>query len=193
MVTNRARWWIGASVGLLTVMLMPGLATAQQAPSITVTPSTGLVDGQTVTVEGTGFAPTTTFGSLTVGLCPADILIDVTQAPFRCSATAAFPVPVDGSGTFVAQLQVFRSQPTFAGGNTLTCAAAPANCVVLALEVAGASSSPELIVATAPISFRAETIQDCQKGGWRSFSDGEGRPFRNQGGCVSFVRTSGSS
>jgi neocarzinostatin family protein len=191
MVTKRARWWIGASVVLLTVTLMPGLATAQQAPSITVTPSTGLVDGQTVTVEGTGFAPTTTFGSLTVGPCPADILIDVTQAPFRCGATAAFPVPVDGSGTFVTQLQVFRSQPTFAGGNTLTCAAA--ECVMLALEVAGSPSSPEVIVATAPISFRPETIQDCKREGWRNLADGEGRPFRNQGGCVSFVRTSGAS
>ena len=188
MVANRARWLVGVSLGVLIVMLAPGPAGAQEAASITVTPSAGLSDGQTVTVEGAGFAPNTaTFGSLTVGLCPADILTDVTQAPFRCGAAVAFPVPVDDSGEFVAQLQVFRSQPTLAGDDTLSCAVAPADCVVIALEVTGSPPDFELIVATAPISFRPETRADCMGGGWRNFTDDRGRPFRNQGGCVRFV------
>jgi hypothetical protein len=29
--------------------------------------------------------------------------------------------------------------------------------------------------------------QSCKKGGWRQFADHQGRPFRNQGGCVSYV------
>jgi hypothetical protein len=31
------------------------------------------------------------------------------------------------------------------------------------------------------------TKRDCRNGGWRSFVDDEGRPFKNQGQCVRFV------
>ena len=142
-----------------------------------------------MTVQGSGFAPnTTSFGSLTVGLCPSDILTDPTQAPFRCSATAAFPVPVDDAGHFVAQLQVFRTQPTSVGGNTLNCLA-PIGCVVLAIEVVNGPEGFDIIVATAPVTFRALTKQECKKNGWRTLTDTQGRPFRNQGQCIRFVNT----
>jgi hypothetical protein len=28
---------------------------------------------------------------------------------------------------------------------------------------------------------------DCLSGGWRTFVDGQGHPFRNQGACVAWV------
>ncbi|HLM63065.1 MAG TPA: neocarzinostatin apoprotein domain-containing protein [Acidimicrobiales bacterium] len=193
MASNLVRRLVGASLGLVVVMSAARPAGAQEAASITVVPSVGLSDGQTVTVEGTGFAPnTSTFGSLTVGLCPADVLTDVALAPYRCGAALAFPVAVDDSGAFVAQLQVFRSQPTFLGEGTLTCADAPSDCVVLALEVTGSLPDVELIAATAPITFRPETKADCRRGGWRNFTDDLGRPFPDQGACVRFVVTDGA-
>lgn len=33
----------------------------------------------------------------------------------------------------------------------------------------------------------------CKKGGWQSYADSNGVPFKNQGDCVSFVATGGSS
>jgi hypothetical protein len=170
------------------LVLLAAPASAQEAPSITVTPSTGLRDGQTVTVDGTGFSPNaTTFGSLTVGLCPADIVDDVTQASLRCGATVAFPVPVDDNGVFQAQLQVFRNQPTLPGDGTLRCTDAPHACVVLALEVTGTPPDFGLVTDTAPVTFRPETKADCKHGGWRNLTDDRGRPFRNQGRCIRFV------
>ena len=44
------------------------------------------------------------------------------------------------------------------------------------------------VVANTP-----STKGDCRKGGWRTFTDDEGTPFRNQGDCVSFVATGGSN
>jgi len=179
---------VGAFLGWSMVALPAAPAGGQEAPSITVTPSAGLTDGQTVSVEGTGFAPNSTaFGSLTVGLCPADIIDDVAQAPFRCGAAAAFPVAVDDAGRFQTQLQVFRTQPTSVGDGTLRCTDAPHACVVIALEVTGSPPDFELFVATAPVSFRPQTTADCKRGGWRNFTDGRGRQFRNQGRCIRFV------
>jgi len=179
---------VGALLGWSIVALPAAPAGGQEAPSITVTPSTGLMDGQTVTVKGTGFAPNTTaFGSLSVGLCPVDIIDDVAQAPFRCGAAGAFPVPVDDAGRFQTQFQVFRTQPTFVGDGTLRCTDAPHACVVLALEVTGSPPNFELFVATAPVTFRPQTRADCKRGGWRNFTDDNGRPFHNQGQCTRFV------
>ncbi len=45
---------------LVGAALVSSPAGAQVAPSVVVSPSTGLVDGQTVSVEATGFPPTTT-------------------------------------------------------------------------------------------------------------------------------------
>ena len=194
MAKNRSLRLVGAVLGLSIAALPAAPAGAQEAVSITVTPSAGLTDGQIVTVDGTGFSPNaTTFGSLSVGLCPADIVGDVTQAPFRCGATTAFPVPVDDAGRFEAQLRVFREQPTSAGDGTLRCTDAPNACVVIALEVTGSPPDFGLLVSTAPITFRPQTMGDCKKGGWANFTDDQNRSFSNQGRCIqSVVATSPS-
>jgi hypothetical protein len=173
---------------LFLVVAVPAPAGAEQPAGIAVRPSVGLVDGQTVTVEGSGFGPG---GSLTVGLCPADVLTDVSAAASRCGAAVAFPVPVDASGRFEIQIQVFRSQPVFVGDGTLDCVGAPAACVVLGLEVVGAPPDPEVFAAIEPVTFRPESRADCKRGRWRNFTDDQGRPFRNQGRCIRFVTAEG--
>ncbi len=187
---NGARWLVGPCLVFLLVVSTPWSAGAEQAADITVTPSVGLVDGQTVTVEGSGFEPA---GSLTVGLCPADVLTDIGSAANRCGAAAAFPVPVDTAGQFVTQIQVFRSQPVFVGDGTLDCVGGPNACVVLGLEVVGAPPAPEVITATEPITFRPESRSDCKRGRWRNFTDDRGRLFRNQGQCLRFIAAYGYS
>lgn len=66
------------------------------APTLTVTPSTGLVDHQLVTVEGTGF--------------PADRRIDLQECPARPSDTTCEPwlgqARTDAEGHFSAQVGV---------------------------------------------------------------------------------------
>jgi hypothetical protein len=37
------------------------------------------------------------------------------------------------------------------------------------------------------------TTGDCKKGGWQSLTTAEGRPFRNQGDCVSYVASGGKA
>jgi hypothetical protein len=174
---------------ILAVALLAAPAGAQEPAGITVTPSTGLTNGQTVTVQGHGFRPnTTTFATLTLALCPSDVLTDVSQAPLRCGATLGFANPVDDAGVFVGQLQVFTSQPVFQGTGTLDCLA-PLGCVVLAVEVVEAPPMVEIIVATAPVTFGTVTKQDCKKDGWRSLTDNQGRRFKNQGQCIQFVNS----
>jgi Neocarzinostatin family len=190
MGSMRIRWLVGSCLIVLLIVSTPSSAGAEPVADITVTPSVGLVDGQTVTVEGSGFASS---GSLTVGLCPADVLSDIGSAASRCGATTAFPVPVDTAGQFVTELQVFRSQPVFLGVGTLDCVAAPDACVVLALEVIGAPPAPEVITATEPVTFRPESRPDCKRGRWRNFTDDRGRLFGNQGECLRFLALSDDS
>jgi hypothetical protein len=38
-----------------------------------------------------------------------------------------------------------------------------------------------------------QTKDDCKKGGWQHATDNQGRPFKNQGDCVSFVATNGKN
>lgn len=37
------------------------------------------------------------------------------------------------------------------------------------------------------------TADQCKNGGWQTLTDGQGAAFRNQGDCVSFVRTGGKN
>ncbi len=49
-------------------------------------------------------------------------------------------------------------------------------------------SVPYTVVARVPLAS-----QDCKGSGWRTLVDATGRPFRNQGDCVSFVATKGKN
>lgn len=38
-----------------------------------------------------------------------------------------------------------------------------------------------------------QSADDCKKGGWQTRTDDQGTPFKNQGDCVSYVRTGGAN
>ncbi len=86
-----------ATAALLVLVAVPAPAGASPAPSVTATPSTGLVDGQSVTVAGSGFAPGARVG---IEECPLD------HAPFGCSGIE-FTRTADANGAFSSSITVF--------------------------------------------------------------------------------------
>jgi hypothetical protein len=110
----------------------------------TVTPDSGLVGGDVVTVEGSGATP-----SGTVFFCQA--IDDGTPDQSDCGASTVQSTPADAAGEFAAMYTV-RRFITPAGRPSVDCAASGATCVI------GASDGipqPGSSVATVPISFAA--------------------------------------
>ena len=173
-MNRRVRTLLGAVVGvLLTTLLTAQGAEAQAGPAVTVTPSTGLQDGQVVTVTGTGF----TTGTSDIGLaqCPAS-----PSSFILCVGQKVVPA---SQGSFSATFTVRR----IVGG--VDCASAPGACVIGATNLQGPNGAFTEQVFV-PLTFGRSAPQskaDCKHGGWRDLADDQGRPFRNQGQCVSFV------
>jgi hypothetical protein len=190
------------SVAAVIVTLATGVpaAHAQTMPDVAVTPSTGLVDGQSVSVTASGFIafviPTgdtfvpTAFEcapefppSATVDLQTAFDVVEPLLNEF-CHDFGEFPV-TESTVTSLT-ISVARSFVTRSGGS-VTCGSAPGDCLIVA---AGASPGSVVGVASAPITFgplTPQTRRDCTKGGWRAFADAHGERFKNQGTCVAFV------
>jgi Concanavalin A-like lectin/glucanases superfamily/Kelch motif len=59
---------------------------------------------------------------------------------------------------------------------------------ILAIFNAGSAGKCKGPVARVPTS-----TEQCKKGGWMNLTDDAGRPFKNQGDCVSFVATRGKN
>jgi len=93
--------------------------------SLTVTPDAGLVDGDVVLAEGTGFLP-----EQAVRLCQE--LDDQVSAEDSCPTQVDF-VPTDDTGAFSVQYAVQRFITPFGGGVTTDCAAASATCAMSAV------------------------------------------------------------
>lgn len=108
-----------------------------QAAAITVTPDTGLVDGQTVTVAGTGFAPDSVMFVLQ---CRVGATTN-----YSCGWVGYATVQSDGSGAFTTSLQLNRLLYTFSGAPVFDCTPA-GSCAVTVLTSAGS-------LAEAPIAF----------------------------------------
>ena len=179
-MNRRVRTLLAAVVIVsLTTLLTAQGAGAQEGPTAMVTPSTGLQDGQVVTVTGTGFN-TGTSGGVGVIECPASnppVVFDNCVIPGQV-------VPAFGgsfSGTYTVQRTI---------GGGFDCASAPGACVISVTNLFGGTAGFTDWVSV-PISFRnpPQSIADCQRGGWQHHTDAEGQPFRNQGLCVMYVVT----
>jgi hypothetical protein len=175
---------VGVALGAL---LTPQAAHAQDDPTITVTPSSGLRDGQTVTVSGAGFDPGAVRWPGTV--CRAEVLallpstVDINSL---CGAASLVQVTPNATGAFSTPMVVFQVQRTFLGG-AIDCG--QSDCVVLFLELVGPAQQLTGSAA-ARISFGPDvptTKAQCKNGGWRNLANDQGQSFRNQGGCVSSV------
>ena len=178
----------------LVPMTFGAAAAAADSPSVTVTPWTGLTDGQVVTVSGTGFPtegpgfplPPTAF----VQACSSDILdgpqpVSINDALDKCGPPEP-NVDTSPNGTFTTTLAVQSEFVSFTG-TTVSCAV-PGGCAVTAAFWALDSSG--LFFVGQVISFGPPTPTskaDCKNGGHKNVVDGQGQPFRNQGQCIDWV------
>lgn len=112
-----------------------GGAQTEPGPTLTVTPDTELVDGQTVEVTGAAFTPG---DEVFLVQCPAGTTgFDVaTYCRLHATRTA------DDSGRF----SMFMAVTSEVG--SVDCAASPGACTVAAVDI-----SPMSVVAAAPIAF----------------------------------------
>ena len=57
------------------------------------------------------------------------------------------------------------------------------------------TGNPTGVAFTATVSYTVAPTgtRDCSNGGWQNFTDNRGRPFKNQGDCVSYVATAGTA
>lgn len=117
------------------------------------------------------------------------VLVDSTE-PTLSPSVSPDPVLVGGSATVTSGaadgLSGLASQSCGAA-STVSIGVHTVECT--ATDVAGNS-------ATASVSYRVEarvphSKNDCKNGGWANLTDASGRPFRNQGDCVSYVATGG--
>ena len=105
-------------VAEVPIRFAPGVSAS--FPELRLDPPGPYVDGQTVTVEGTGFPPSfDVVGRL--GLCPAD---KDTAVEERCHYPVSTPIAVDADGTFTVQMRL-SDELTFAG----SCVTGP-GCLV---------------------------------------------------------------
>jgi hypothetical protein len=153
-------------------------------PKLTVTPHSGLTDGQTVTIRGTNFA----VGSVTLHECKAGAStigntgVDAISRLLEvCSTVAAF-LPTDQSGNFETTLAVLKHSTNF---NNV-----PIDCTTGCVIDAGFFPSERFHSGflDVPITFGTPTRgSDCRRGGWRTLVDEHGRPFRNAGHCLAWL------
>jgi hypothetical protein len=174
-------------VAIVAALLVPRAAGAQEVPTITVTPSTGLVNGQVVSFTGTGFTGISSIAALE---CPPQFggrtEFTITEVIDSCGFVATpGGITTDAAGNLTGSAlveEVFNAS----GGAIYDCTVRN-DCVFL---VAGLGGPLGLRGATTPIRFgpvTPTTTAQCKNSGWRSLANDQGEPFRNQGRCVSFV------
>lgn len=119
-------------------LLVAGLTACHPGPAVSVTPNTGLVDGQQVVVSGGGYSANATVG---VVQCPtgADSLDD-------CDSETAHTLSTDGNGHFTTTMSVLRTITD--GHEQQTDCSVADSCVVTSVYVHGFQSP-----ATAPLQF----------------------------------------
>lgn len=149
---------IGRVLGIVVVVaavLVPA-SPAAAAGGITVTPSTGLVEGQTVSIHGSGWLP-----NHTIGFCQA--VPSASPSPSDCGGGLYGGATANGSGQFTASLVVKRS--IFVPGlNRQVDCADPAEGCAIAAGAAAAQADPgtDYTAASGTVTFTpgdtAETV-----------------------------------
>ncbi len=143
----RAGLILGTTLGL--VGMPPSTSAAQTSGSFTVTPDTGLLTGDTVTIEGSGYAP-----NAQVAFCQAH----PEGEPDQSDCGKAFEITTtDENGDFSANYQVLRFiTRQFAAPDEVDCRA-----VTCGIGVAEVDPSPVPgTVSFQPITFDPEPIVD---------------------------------
>jgi hypothetical protein len=150
-----------------------GTAGAADSHSVTVSPSRGLSDGQTVTVTGSGFVETPALYDWAVVECSAAILTDgitLDNALKDCDAggspdTGGTFAHADAGGNlsptpFVVRTSFSTTTPTPV---PVTCGQAPNDCAILVAQLTTPGGT--FVGAAAPISFGTpvRTVAECYR------------------------------
>jgi hypothetical protein len=120
-------------------------------PTLTVNPSSGLVDGQTVSVTGSGFSP---YSGVAMVECQADA-----TGPAQCDLSSVLEVGTDGSGSFAATYTVSRiiEIANLENGNEKARNCGAVGCILGAADINNysvAASSPLGFKPHSPLAFR---------------------------------------
>jgi hypothetical protein len=129
-------------VGIVAAGMTVGASPAAAVGTIAVTPSSGLVDGQVLSITGAGWQP----GAL-IGYCQG-LPLDPPSVS-NCDGGTADLINADAEGNFTASLSVARLINAPAAGGQVDCAAPEAPCVI----GAAASSNIEGTAVLHPIEF----------------------------------------
>jgi hypothetical protein len=171
---------------VLTVMLAVGGAAVVAAPAgadathtVVVTPSTGLQDGQVVTVTGSGYTEVVTTDGWAAAMCNGKVLSQPFEAvaPLQdCDLATVLPViKPDASGAISTSFTVRRTIAPQSG--SVDCQTAPDGCAVLLGQF---TPEGKFLGAVARVSFGPPpptTVRDCAVRAWNDAA--AGRPLRS--------------
>ena len=151
---------------LAAVLLVGGVAVASEPAGaadghrLVVTPDRNLVDGQTVTLHGSGYVEDTPDWAVT--MCDTTLLttIDLFTTIDHCDLTRLSELfaHADANGEFTLDFQVRKSFP-LQNGTQVTCGQRPDDCAVLVAMM----TAEGFVGAAAPVSFTSppRTLRDC--------------------------------
>jgi hypothetical protein len=152
--------FFAAALAFGSSLAAAGSVSAADSHTVTVSPSTGLSDGQTVTVTGAGFVETPALYGWAVVQCNATILTDgitLDNALKDCDAsggpdTGGIFATADAGGNLSPISFVVRKSFTTTGPSVpVTCGQAPNDCAILVAQLTTPGGS--FVGAAAPISF----------------------------------------
>lgn len=133
----------GGATTTTTTTTPSGTASTSTTPTVQVTPSTGLTNGASVSVTGTGFTPSDSVYAV-------ECLATATSAA-GCDAATATPITVGTNGALPAT--TFKVVTGTVG--TGTCGTTTSNLSNCIIEVANPSGAD---AGGAPITFKAATV-----------------------------------
>ena len=111
-------------LALAPVFVVVSATRADAAVTVTVDPSTGLADGQPVTITGSGFTPGTS-----VGAAECSAAVAQSHSTSDCDLSNAPIVQADSSGTAVINLRA-KATITTPNGGTIDCVTAADPCII---------------------------------------------------------------
>jgi hypothetical protein len=139
---------IGSVVlAVASVVAVPAFAVAA-TKTLSITPSSNLVDGQSVTIDGHGFSPSTT-----IYYC--EVIVASPPEPSDCGVSYSTTTS-DMNGDFSVPYHVHRFITPGTTNTTIDCAQAGANCGIGAsdtITAAGAISVPITFAPAPPPTF----------------------------------------
>ncbi len=197
LATNSGTYSAGSQAALV---ISASVGTAGQSGTPTggtwnwsYTPDDGPADSATVTMAGdNGSIGTETFSLTVNNVAPTATFNAPATAivgnPFTVSLTGgADPSTADTAAGFSYAFDCGTGYQAFGGSPSATCVISSTGTHNLGGRIRDKDLGARPYGAS--ISVRKLTANDCKNGGWQSVLDAQGKPFKNQGTCVSYTST----